>query len=35
LTQREKDWQVDVYGVDGAIKRVCTLAGGRIDCPEK
>jgi len=35
LTQREKDWRVDVHSVDGTIVRVCTLANGRIDCPEK
>jgi hypothetical protein len=35
LTQREKDWRVDAYSVDGTIARVCSFADGRVDCPEK
>ncbi len=35
MTHREKDWRIDVYGVDGVVKRVCRFADGRVDCPAK
>ncbi|HEY4123417.1 MAG TPA: metallophosphoesterase, partial [Rhizomicrobium sp.] len=34
MTEREKDWRLDVYSVDGSIARVCTFAKGRVDCPD-
>ena len=35
MTQREKDWRIDVHGVDGTVERVCTFADRKLDCPEK
>jgi hypothetical protein len=35
LTQREKDWRIDVHAVDGSVERVCNFAERRINCPEK
>lgn len=35
MTQEGSEWRIDVHGVDGAIKRVCRFANGRLDCPEK
>jgi hypothetical protein len=35
MTQREKDWRIDVHSVDGGIVRVCTFAERHLDCPKK
>ncbi len=34
MTRRDTDWRVDAHDVDGTITRVCSFAGGRLECPK-
>lgn len=35
MTRKDKGWNVEVHGADGALTMTCVFASGRVDCPAK